>query len=194
MLAGVLRTLAYGATVAACGNAGGPELHTTILPFILRAVSLIGIVLLLASAVFFLLELKHPGLGLPTVGGLTTLILGGLFLFNPHVPNARVSWGTIVPVAAFTAAFFVVVVGATIRARRLPRKTGPAVLIGAEGIVTTALAPKGIVQLAAERWSAVSTGEMVPAGARVRVVGVEGLTLRVEPVRERAESVEGGVT
>lgn len=43
VLGGVLRTTAYGATVAACGNAGGPELHTTILPFILRAVSLIGI-------------------------------------------------------------------------------------------------------------------------------------------------------
>ena len=43
VLAGVLRTMAYGAAVAACGNAGGLELHTTILPFILRAVSLIGI-------------------------------------------------------------------------------------------------------------------------------------------------------
>ncbi|MGZ3639699.1 MAG: zinc-binding dehydrogenase, partial [Ktedonobacterales bacterium] len=43
VLAGVLRSMAYGAAVAACGNAGGPELHTTILPFILRAVSLIGI-------------------------------------------------------------------------------------------------------------------------------------------------------
>jgi acrylyl-CoA reductase (NADPH) len=42
-LAGVLRTLAYGASVAACGNAGGNELHTTVLPFILRSVSLLGI-------------------------------------------------------------------------------------------------------------------------------------------------------
>jgi acrylyl-CoA reductase (NADPH) len=42
-LAGVLRTLAYGGDVAACGNAGGLELHTTILPFILRGVSLLGI-------------------------------------------------------------------------------------------------------------------------------------------------------
>lgn len=42
-LAGVLRTVAYGACVAACGNAGGIELHTTILPFILRGVSLLGI-------------------------------------------------------------------------------------------------------------------------------------------------------
>ena len=43
MLAGALRTLAYGASVAACGNAGGFELNTTILPFILRGVNLLGI-------------------------------------------------------------------------------------------------------------------------------------------------------
>jgi acrylyl-CoA reductase (NADPH) len=42
-LAGVLRTLAYGASVAACGNAGGAAVNTTVLPFILRAVNLLGI-------------------------------------------------------------------------------------------------------------------------------------------------------
>jgi len=42
-LAGVLRTLAYGASVAACGNAGGAEVNTTVLPFILRSVNLLGI-------------------------------------------------------------------------------------------------------------------------------------------------------
>jgi acrylyl-CoA reductase (NADPH) len=42
-LAGVLRTLAYGASVAACGNAGGMALNTTVLPFILRGVNLLGI-------------------------------------------------------------------------------------------------------------------------------------------------------
>lgn len=43
MLAGTLRTLAYDASVAACGNAGGLPLNTTILPFILRSVNLLGI-------------------------------------------------------------------------------------------------------------------------------------------------------
>ncbi len=42
-LAGVLRALAYGASVSACGNAGGVALNTTVLPFILRGVSLIGV-------------------------------------------------------------------------------------------------------------------------------------------------------
>jgi acrylyl-CoA reductase (NADPH) len=41
MLAGALRTLAYGASVAACGNAGGFEVNTT--PFILRANNVLGI-------------------------------------------------------------------------------------------------------------------------------------------------------
>jgi acrylyl-CoA reductase (NADPH) len=39
----VLRTLRYGRAVAASGNASGPALATTVFPFILRAVSLIGI-------------------------------------------------------------------------------------------------------------------------------------------------------
>ena len=38
----VLRTLRVGAAVAACGNAGGPELQTTVFPFILRGVALLG--------------------------------------------------------------------------------------------------------------------------------------------------------
>lgn len=42
-LAGVLRQSAYHAVVAACGNAGGVALNTTVLPFILRGVRLVGI-------------------------------------------------------------------------------------------------------------------------------------------------------
>ena len=38
----ILRTLRVGGAVAACGNAGGPELHTTVFPFILRGVALLG--------------------------------------------------------------------------------------------------------------------------------------------------------
>jgi acrylyl-CoA reductase (NADPH) len=42
-LAGVLRSLRVGAAAAACGNTGGAELPTTVLPFILRGVALYGI-------------------------------------------------------------------------------------------------------------------------------------------------------
>jgi len=42
-LAGVIRTLAQGSAVAACGLAGGGKLSTTVFPFILRGVSLLGV-------------------------------------------------------------------------------------------------------------------------------------------------------
>jgi acrylyl-CoA reductase (NADPH) len=35
--------MAVGTSVAACGLAGGPALNTTVLPFILRGVNLLGI-------------------------------------------------------------------------------------------------------------------------------------------------------
>jgi acrylyl-CoA reductase (NADPH) len=43
VLAGALRGVKYGGAVAACGNTGGVKLPTTVLPFILRGVSLFGI-------------------------------------------------------------------------------------------------------------------------------------------------------
>jgi len=42
-LANVLSMTRYGGAVAACGLAGGMDLSATVAPFILRAVSLIGI-------------------------------------------------------------------------------------------------------------------------------------------------------
>lgn len=42
-LAGLLRATARDGAIAACGNAGGVGLNTTVLPFILRGVALLGI-------------------------------------------------------------------------------------------------------------------------------------------------------
>jgi acrylyl-CoA reductase (NADPH) len=42
-LAGVLTAMRYRAPVAACGLAGGNDLNTTVIPFIIRGVSLVGI-------------------------------------------------------------------------------------------------------------------------------------------------------
>lgn len=42
-LARVLAQVKYGGSVAACGLAGGPKLETTVIPFLLRGVNLLGI-------------------------------------------------------------------------------------------------------------------------------------------------------
>ncbi|MCG8547859.1 MAG: oxidoreductase [Alphaproteobacteria bacterium] len=42
-LATVLTQMKYGCSVAACGLAGGPKLETTVIPFLLRGINLLGI-------------------------------------------------------------------------------------------------------------------------------------------------------
>ncbi len=42
-LSGLLRSMAYHSAVAACGNAGGVEFTTSVFPFILRGVALLGV-------------------------------------------------------------------------------------------------------------------------------------------------------
>jgi len=43
VLANVIAMMATGGAIAACGNAGGMELNTSVAPFILRGVALLGI-------------------------------------------------------------------------------------------------------------------------------------------------------
>ena len=145
-------------------------------------VQILGLVLLIGSVVSFLLELKAPGVGAFTVVGVILLVAGALTLFEPSVPNAHVSWWVIVPVAAIAAGFFGLILGALMQARRLPVQMRTTNLIGATGVVTTSLTPIGVVHVASESWSAVSTSGPVPAGTRVMIVDVDGLRLKVSPV------------
>jgi membrane-bound serine protease (ClpP class) len=148
-------------------------------------VQLAGIALLIASAVSFLLELKHPGLGAASVVGTVTLIVGGLLLFNRSA-GAGVSLWVIIPVAVLMIAFFATIVRAAMTARHLPRERENARLIGAEGVVTRTLKPEGTVLVASESWSAASDGAPIAKGTRVRVKALQGLRLVVEPVEQAA--------
>jgi membrane protein implicated in regulation of membrane protease activity len=68
-------------------------------------------------------------------------------------------------------------------------------LTGASATACETLSPTGYVKVGSELWKAeiVAGVESVPAGAAVRVVNLEGLTLRVEPLAEGvAEGVADG--
>jgi membrane-bound serine protease (ClpP class) len=152
-------------------------------------VQLLGVALLLASAGFFLLELKHPGLGAFTVGGAVTLVLGGLTLFDPAVPNARVSPWLIATVALVLIGFFATVVTAAISARRIPKRSPSSQLLGSVGLVTSTLDPEGIVRVGGEEWTAWSESGIVPKDASVRIEAVDGLRLKVGWIDESAPAM-----
>ncbi|MEX0991666.1 MAG: nodulation protein NfeD [Actinomycetota bacterium] len=147
-------------------------------------IQLLGVGLLIASVVFFLLELKHPGIGVPSIGGAICLVAGGLLLFSPSVPNSRVSPWIIAVSTAGAVVFFAIVVRAAMRARQLPPPPGHAEqMVGREGTVAKALDPEGVVQVASESWTATSETRL-PKGRRIRVVAADGLRLKVEPADE----------
>jgi membrane-bound serine protease (ClpP class) len=140
-----------------------------------------GVILLIASALFFLLELKHPGLGLPAIGGTLALILGGLFLFNRDVPNATVSPWLIAVMAGLLLLFFASVVQAALRARHARVVVGPELLVGQIGVALGDIDPMGQVRAGKETWTAVTRGGPILEGTSVRVLGVAGVRLVVEP-------------
>jgi membrane-bound serine protease (ClpP class) len=175
------------------GTVGTILLLLSIVSFGLLPVRLIGIALLVASVVFFVIELKMPGLGIWSIAGIVALVLGGLFLFDPS-GGVRVSPFAIVPVAGFMALFFGFVVAKALAMRHLPPAQGPQAVLGREGVVLGhGLDPEGIVRVAAEEWKATSATGPVPPGTKVRVTRLDGLVLTVEPLESEHAST-GGVT
>jgi membrane-bound ClpP family serine protease len=65
-------------------------------------------------------------------------------------------------------------------------------LVGREGVAVQDLDPRGVVQVAAENWTADSTGGLIVHGERVRVVSVDGLRLRVEPIVTPVDATSAG--
>jgi membrane-bound serine protease (ClpP class) len=150
-------------------------------------VALVGFVLLMVSAILFVLDVKAQAHGVLTAGGIGILILGGLLLFNPSVPSAQVSRPLIVGVAVSAGVFAFFTLRALLAAKGKPVVTGREALEGTLGVALAELDPRGTVRARGETWSAESLSGTIPAGATVRVVRVRGVNLVVELERELAE-------
>jgi membrane-bound serine protease (ClpP class) len=84
-----------------------------------------------------------------------------------------------------TAAFFLVVISAGLRAQRQRVSTGASGLIGQRAQVVERLSPDGRVRLGGEYWNAVSS-QPLEVGKDVEVIGVDGLRLTVRPWAKEA--------
>ena len=143
-----------------------------------------GLILILLSLIFFIADIKLPGYGALTAGGLVAFLLGSAILFpGMRIPNLKLPWATIGAAATTTAVFFALIVGAGIRALQRKVTTGIEGLIGSVGVAKTDLKPSGFVNVKGEEWQARSDSP-VRKGMRVKVVKLEGLTMLVEPAKE----------
>ncbi|HEX6386472.1 MAG TPA: nodulation protein NfeD [Anaerolineae bacterium] len=150
-----------------------------------------GVALIVLALVLFIAELSAEGTGVLGAGAVIAFFLGGLFLFrplqpaSPALPDLSVSPWLVVLATAMMAGFIFLVVGQIIQARRAPLMTGYEHFAGQVGIVHEKLKPRGRVRFQSQIWFAESrSGAEIAAGQHVRIVGVEGLTLIVEPEGE----------
>jgi membrane-bound serine protease (ClpP class) len=155
------------------------------------SVNWFGGVFIILAFVLFILDIKAPTHGALTIAGVGSLIVAGLVLFNsPGVPSfQRVPPLLIIITSMFTGAIFFLLVMTGLRAQRAPIRMGRESLVGKIGVARQELSPGGIVQLAGEQWSAeIEPGSPpLPAGARVQVIRVEGLRLRVRQADQEKE-------
>ncbi|HWH69186.1 MAG TPA: nodulation protein NfeD [Candidatus Sulfotelmatobacter sp.] len=147
-----------------------------ILPINAAGLALIGL-----AIVLFVIDVFAPTHGVLTFGGIVAFFLGALMLFNRGDPAFRLSLVYIIPATLLTAAFFLFIVGAGLRAQLLPVRAGAETMLGK---TTPALeridARGGKIFIEGEYWNAVSEVPIEP-GQPVEVVGLSGLTLRVKP-------------
>lgn len=164
------------------GVIGAIALVLALASFAILQVNVAGLALIALSVLFFIADIKVPGHGVLTVGGILAFILGALLLTERQAPFLRVSLQLAVFIALLTGAFFLFAVGAGIRAQRAAVRTGREGLLGAEGVARTDLAPDGTVFVQGELWTAEAEyGVAIRQGDRIKVVSIDGLRLRVRP-------------
>jgi membrane-bound serine protease (ClpP class) len=139
-----------------------------------------GIALLVLAGVFFVAEIKVTSYGLLSLAGVVSLVLGYVLLFKSTDPAVRVSWSVIVSLTAFTVAVVAVLFVLVVRTHRGAVRTGSEGLLQEPGVARTDLAPTGKVFVHGELWHA-RAAQPIAAGTPVRIIGVEGMTVVVEP-------------
>lgn len=151
-------------------------------------ISTVGILLILLAIVMFVLEIKVTSYGMLTVGGLVALVLGSMMLVDGPIPELRVPPSVVWPTAAVVGGFVILALYFVRRAQQARVATGEEGLVGQVGAVRIDLDPEGTVFVRGELWNAVSRSGTLAVGTRVRVIGVAGMVLEVEPQRREGES------
>jgi membrane-bound serine protease (ClpP class) len=160
------------------GTAGGICLLLAFFALQVLPVNYVGILLIILAVILFILELKIQSFGLLSIGGIISLTLGSIMLFESDEAAMRLSLSVLIPTVATVSAFFIVVLGLVVKARMRKPLTGEQGLVGEVGLAITNVDGHGKVAVHGEYWNARSDSH-IPKGERVRVIRVENLCLLV---------------
>ncbi len=146
-----------------------------------------AMLVLLGGAVFFVFAVRRPRPSVYLAASIAALVIGSAFLFASNVwwkPAVNIYLALVI--STFSASFFWLAARKSLEISQKRPMNDLSALIGALGEAKTDIHADGSALVAGELWSATSD-HPIPDGARLRVVGREGLMLRVEAVKPPAE-------
>lgn len=126
---------------------------------------------------------KHfaPGVEMLGIGGTAAFVIGSVMLISTATRPATASpWQLVAGVSAASIGIVLVVLNFAIRARQRPVVSGREQMLGASGEVLTDADGCVFARFHGEAWK-VRANAPLGRAHRLRVVGIDGLVLAVEP-------------
>lgn len=166
------------------GIVGGICILLALYAFSVLPVNFAGLALILFAIALFVAEVKVVSHGLLAIGGAVALIAGSLLLFSGREGDVayRVDLSIIIPGLALTLLVVGLLTFKTLQLRMAPATTGLEGMVGETARVVSGFSGSpgaGKVLVHGEYWEADGPAGLA-SGELVRVVGVDGLRLRVE--------------
>jgi membrane-bound serine protease (ClpP class) len=187
MMVGIYGLLLEGYNPGAIvpGTVGAISLLLALYAFQILPVNYAGLLLMALGAILIVAEAFAPSFGVLGIGGVVAMVAGSVILMDTDTPGFEIALEAITGTALFASLILAAIVAMAVRAWRQPIVSGGEGLAGDMGQVMEPVTPEGgVVRVQGERWSARSDAA-IDEGQRVRVVGREGLVLRVERATEQ---------
>jgi membrane-bound serine protease (ClpP class) len=169
------------------GVVGAISLLMALYAFQMLPVNYAGLGLIVLGIILMIAEIMAPSFGALGFGGIISMVIGSIILMDTDVPGFQVSRALIGAIATAGSLGLMAIVWIAVRARQRPVVSGREQLIGAHGAALEDFETDGEVFVHSERWTARSDSP-VRRSEPVEVTGIEGLVLRVRPLK----STDGG--
>jgi membrane-bound serine protease (ClpP class) len=133
-------------------------------------------------------EAFFPSFGFLGVGGIISLVIGSLLLFDTPTSDFGVDRSIVFTAVGTLGSFVLAVSYLVFRSQKAKPSLGSEGLVGEIGVVRQRLASRGNVFVHGEYWKAEADDE-IDVGDRVEVIGVDRMVLRVRRAADRSRSV-----
>ena len=171
------------------GTVGAIALLLALYAFQLLPVNYAGMALILLGIALMVAEAFEPSFGILGIGGVAAFVIGSIILIDTELPGFGIDISIIIAFTATSAVIFTFLVGLAIKSRRRPVVSGAEELIGGEAAVLNDFDHKGTVFIHSETWNAISNTPL-KKDQQVKVTGMKGLILEIEPKRTSKKEEE----